>query len=80
MDDNVAGNTVYQVLADYQNRGQAGLDASQPRAADGRIYGIGDGWLRLMQFDATAAVPAVDVKTYSSHYHELSDDLARYAT
>jgi|GEM_PF-1306156 hypothetical protein len=32
-----------------------------------------------MQFDTTAAAPTLDVKTHSSHYKVLSDDLAQYA-
>jgi hypothetical protein len=80
VDTNAAGNKVYQVLADYQDRGQSGIDAGQPRTADGRIYAIGDGWFRLMQFNTALSVPTVDVKTYSSHYNVLSDDLAQYAT
>lgn len=79
VDNNAAGHKVYQVLADYQDRGQAGLDAGQPRTADGRIYAIGDGWFRLMQFDTAAAMPTVVVKTYSTHYDVLSDDLPQYA-
>ncbi|MEZ5502357.1 MAG: metallophosphoesterase [Halioglobus sp.] len=79
VDDNAAGHKVYQVLADYQDRGQAGLDAGQPRTADGRIYPIGDGWFRLMAFDTAAAVPTVRVKTYSPHYDAFSDDLTTYA-
>jgi hypothetical protein len=79
IDNNAAGHKVYQVLADYQDRGQAGLDAGQPRTRDGRIFGIGDGWFRLMQFDTAADVPTVDVKTYSTHYDVLSDDLPQYA-
>ena len=36
IDNNIAGNKVYQILADYQLRGQAGLDAGQPVATSGR--------------------------------------------
>jgi len=79
IDDNVAGNQVYQVLADYQDRGQAGIDAGQPRTSDGRINPIGDGWFRLMQFDTAARVPVVTVRTYSTHYGAFSDDVAQYA-
>lgn len=79
IDNNEAGHKVYQVLADYQDRGQAGLDAGQPRTSDGRIFGIGDGWFRLMMFDTAADVPTVDVKTYSTHYDVFSDDLPQYA-
>lgn len=79
VDNNAAGHKVYQVLADYQDRGQAGLDAGQPRTGDGRINAIGDGWFRLMQFDTAGHVPVVTVKTYSSHYDAFSDDVAQYA-
>jgi hypothetical protein len=79
VDNNAAGHKVYQVLADYQDRGQVGLDAGQPRTSDGRIYPIGDGWFRLMAFDIAAAVPTVTVKTYSTHYDVFSNDLPTYA-
>jgi len=79
VDANAAGHQVFQVLADYQDRGQAGLDAGQPRTADGRISPIGDGWFRLMQFDTAASAPTVTVKTYSEHYAAFSDALPQYA-
>ncbi|MCB1690544.1 MAG: hypothetical protein KDI33_18745 [Halioglobus sp.] len=80
IDDNAAGHKVYQVLADYQDRGQAGIDAGQAPTKDGRTYGIGDGWFRLMEFDTVATVPTVNVRTYSSHYNVFSTELAEYAT
>jgi hypothetical protein len=79
IDRNAANHEVYQVLADYQDRGQAGLDAGQPRTDDGRIFAIGDGWFRLMAFDTAPPEPTVKVSTYSSHYNVFSDDLAEYA-
>ena len=52
VDDNSAGHKVYQILADYQHRGQAGLDAGQPvDRLRGTAPGIGDGWYRLMHFE-----------------------------
>jgi hypothetical protein len=80
VDDNTAGHKVYQVLADYQDRGQSGLDAGQARTKDGRVYGIGDGWFRLMDFDTAAPEPTINVRTYSTHYNVVSDDLAEYAS
>ncbi len=80
IDNNAAGHEVYQVLADYQDRGQAGLDAGQARTGDGRIVGIGDGWFRLMEFDTEATVPTIKVRTYSSHYNVFSGELSEYAT
>lgn len=80
IDQNDAGHAVYQILADYQDRGQSGLDAGQPRDPLLRQpVGIGDGWLRLLRFDLTSASPSVQVRTYSTHYDTLSGDLDSYA-
>lgn len=75
-DANTAGHKVHQVLADYQERAQTRIEAGLPRS--GR-HGIGDGWLRLMTFDLTQAVPSITVRTYSTHYKAYSTDLANYA-
>jgi len=76
-DANRFGNSVHQVLADYQDRGQtaiaAGVKSDYP-------VGIGDGWMRLMTFDMAAAVPTIKVRTYSTHYKKLSVDTPDYAT
>ncbi|NIN80466.1 MAG: serine/threonine protein phosphatase, partial [Pseudomonas stutzeri] len=58
VDPNLEGNPVYQVLADYQGRGQAALDAGRKRRV-----GIGDGWLRLMRFDFSRRPATVTVRT-----------------
>ncbi len=80
VDDNAAGNPVYQILADYQDRGQVGIDAGQPPSPlTGGPVGIGDGWYRLMRFDLGAQPPRVEVRTYSSHYETTSRDLVSYA-
>ncbi len=77
---NDAGHSVHQILADYQDRGQVGLDAGQPREPyRGRPVGIGDGWLRLLEFDLAGAEPGIRVRTYSTHYQTLSSELATYA-
>ncbi len=77
---NEAGHAVYQILADYQDRGQAGLDAGQPRHPSlGRPVGIGDGWLRLLEFDLAGEEPKVSVRTFSTHYDTLSSELPTYA-
>ena len=78
VDENAAGNPVYQLLADYQSRGQAGLDAGQPPNPGRGPAGIGDGWYRLMRFDL-GDQPSVQVTTWSSHYRALSTDLDSYA-
>jgi hypothetical protein len=74
IDNNTSGNPVYQVLADYQVRGQAGLDAGRTRRV-----GLGDGWLRLMRFDFAAEPATITIKTYSSHYQRYSSDTETYA-
>jgi hypothetical protein len=79
IDTNHYGNPVYQLLADYQGRGQAGVDAGQPLAANGRPVGLGDGWYRLMRFDLGPDIPTVKVETWSSHYDKYSRDMPHYA-
>jgi len=66
--------------ARHRDRGQVGLDAGQPldRFARGPV-GLGDGWLRLLEFNLAAATPWVVVRTYSTHYRKLSSELATYA-
>ena len=80
VDSNRYGNPVYQILADYQGRGQAGIDAGQP-VPEGRSnpVGLGDGWYRLMHFDLRGSTPEIRVETWSSHYHRFSRDMANYA-
>lgn len=79
-DRNQAGNEVWQVLADYQDRGQSLLDVDASiRGVGDRRIGIGDGWLRLMHFDFSAATPTLTVRTYSSHYKGFSTELAQYS-
>jgi hypothetical protein len=80
VDDNRFGNPVYQILADFQGRGQAGIDAAQPVDPGQRpAAGIGDGWYRLMHFDLAAAVPHVRVETWSSHYRKFASGVPSYA-
>ena len=74
VDDNVDGNPVYQILADYQGRGQALIDAGRSKRT-----GLGDGWLRLMRFDFATEPATIRVRTYSSHYREFSTDMENYA-
>lgn len=76
VDNNRAGHPVWQVLADYQDRRQSAIDAGVKM---GPGEGIGDGWLRLMQFDMGTATPSIRVRTYSTHYKKQSSDTADYA-
>ncbi len=73
-DANAAGNPVYQVLADYQGRGQVTVEAGRKSRRD-----IGDGWLRLMTFDFSIRPARLSVKTYSSHFRRYSAQLDEYA-
>ncbi len=80
VDANRFGHDVHQVLADYQDRGQAGVDAGQPPGRwRGMPVGIGDGWYRLMTFDLASEPPRVTVRTWSSHYQTYARDLDSYA-
>ncbi len=74
VDDNAAGNPVYQLLADYQGRGQAGFDFGRRQRRD-----IGDGWLRLMRFDFSAEPARIEVSTFSSYYRRYSSQVDEYA-
>ena len=73
VDENSSGNPVYQILANYQDRGRAALEAGydRPRA-------LGDGWLRLMHFDLGAASPTITVRTYSTYYDKFSSEMTSY--
>ncbi|MBW2420402.1 MAG: serine/threonine protein phosphatase [Deltaproteobacteria bacterium] len=79
VDTNASGHEVHQVLADYQDRGQVGIEARQAAGYFGRPAAIGDGWYRLMTFDLAADLPLVRVTTWSSHYETASRDTATYA-
>jgi len=76
VDDNRFGHKVYQVLADYQDRKQSAIDAGATLSPG---LGIGDGWMRLMTFDFSAAIPRVTVRTYSTHYGQDSAQTEKYA-
>jgi hypothetical protein len=76
VDRNRDGKNVYQILADYQSRGQTAKDAG---ISDIRTPGVGDGWMRLMEFDMSGTVPLVRVRTYSTHYKRNSIDTPQYA-
>jgi len=76
VDDNAAGHKVWQVLADYQDRGQTAIDAGVKSAWP---VGIGDGWMRLMSFEMGADVPLMKVATYSTYYRKASRETEEYA-
>jgi len=75
VDANLNGRLVYQVLADYQARGQAAIDAGRSK----RHVGIGDGWVRLMTFDFAVEPAVIKVKTFSSFYDKFSGEVDNYA-
>jgi len=76
VDDNASGQKVWQILADFQDRGQTAKDAGLQSAWP---IGIGDGWLRLMTFDFSTDVPSVKVSSYSTHYKKFSREMPEYA-
>ena len=77
IDRNAFGHEVYQVLADFQGRGQAAVDAGHVPGQGGSS--TGDGWFREMTFRLSGANPRIDVRTYSSHYDSYSSGLDTYA-
>ena len=80
IDNNHYDHKVYQILANYQGRGQAGVDAGQPvDPRRGSPRGLGDGWYRLMQFDMGGEIPTLSVQTWSSHYQRFSGNVDSYA-
>ncbi len=77
---NINGHEVYQILADFQDRGQSAIAAGQPLDPLRRQpVGVGDGWFRLLEFDLSASEPQLRVTTYSSFYQAYSDELPQYS-
>lgn len=74
VDENNSGHEVHQILANFQLRGRAGVDAGEPLR-----QGIGDGWHREMTFHLGGADPRIDVRTYSTHYDAYANELESYA-
>jgi hypothetical protein len=78
-EENEAGNVVHTILADYQDRGQVGIDAGQPLGGlGGGPVGLGDGWLRLLEFDTASDPPTISVSTYSTYYGKTSSEHEGY--
>lgn len=73
LDTNRSGHAVYQMMADYQGRGQTANDAG----AQG--VDVGDGWLRLLRFRLDADRPSIEVRTYSSYYKKFASEVPEYA-
>ncbi|MCY2926191.1 MAG: PEP-CTERM sorting domain-containing protein, partial [Planctomycetota bacterium] len=63
-DADVAGQSVYQLLSDYQ---------ATPSSVTAGV-GTGGGWVRLMEFNPD--LNQVHVRTYSSELQKYSDDLS----
>jgi len=78
-DLNRAGHEVHQLLSDYQGRRQSFRDAAPGDPRTDRFPGIGDGWLRLLDFDLTPGHARIHVRTYSTHYKAEARDLPGYA-
>ena len=77
VDANDFGHNVYQILSDYQVRKQTAIEAGSKLMPHD---GIGDGWLRLMEFDMESAAPVVKIGTYSTHYKQWSSGQPAYAS
>src|SRR5690606_1075518 len=72
VDTNRAGNAVYQMMADYQGRGQT----ARSEGAEGAQ--VGDGWLRLLKFHLDTDRPRIEVRTYSTHYGKFASEIPEY--
>ena len=73
VEPNASGNAVYQMMADYQGRGQTVMDAGAERTA------VGDGWLRLLKFRLDGDRPSIEVRTDSTHYGKFASEIPEYA-
>lgn len=75
------GGTVWQLLADYQNRNRALRHIVGEGKMPGQLApaGLGDGWFRLMTFDFTGSVAKLHVRTYSTYFKAYASDLPSYA-
>ncbi|WP_322044278.1 hypothetical protein [Paraburkholderia sp. J67] len=76
VDHNRHGHQVYQFLSNYQSRKQS-LTGTSPQTYV--IDGIGDGWLRLMEFDLDAERPRLRLRAYSTYFKAYSSELPQYA-
>ncbi|MBN3845858.1 serine/threonine protein phosphatase [Paraburkholderia sp. Ac-20342] len=75
IDKNRHGHDVYQFLTNYQSRKQS-LRMTSP---DTRVIdGIGDGWLRLMEFDLDAQRPQLRLRAWSTYFKTYSSQLPEY--
>lgn len=74
VDMNRFSHPVYQILADYQDRSAVSTQKGLAKPVT-----LGDGWMRLMQFDMGGKVPTVHVRSYSTYYGAYSTDLPQYA-
>jgi hypothetical protein len=82
VDTGAAGGKVWQLLADYQHRNQALRhvfgDDKVPSTPIGPAD-LGDGWLRLLDFDFAGPDARLQVRTYSTHFKAYASDLPDYA-
>ena len=82
VDAGAEGGKVWQLLADYQHRNQALRhvfgDGKLPMTPIGPAD-LGDGWMRLLNFDLTGPKARLQVRTYSTHFKAYASDLPDYA-
>ena len=45
----------------------------------GGPVGLGDGWLRLLEFDTTVEPPRISMRTYSTYYRKHASEMPEYA-
>lgn len=82
VDAGAAGGKVWQMMADYQHRNQVLRHVvGDGKLPDGPLGGaeLGDGWMRLLNFDLTGSNARLQVRTYSTHFKTYASDLPDYA-
>ena len=82
VDAGAAGGKVWQVLADYQDRNQVLRHVVGEKKIPGDLgaAGLGDGWMRMLDFDFTGAVPRIEIRTYSTHFKAYASELPDYGS
>lgn len=73
VDRNQSGHDVYQMMADYQGRGQVAKDAGRNGDTD-----AGDGWMRLLKFHLDGEAPRMEVRTFSTHFRKFASEMSEY--
>ena len=82
VDVGATGGKVWQLMADYQHRNQVLRqvigDNKMPEGPVGPAE-LGDGWMRLMNFDFSGPNARLEVRTFSTYFKTYAKDLPEYS-